>query len=251
MTFHRFGAIIAGMETRNRKTAYGLTRSQEQQASQLFGQHVSPQKALLTILFSVLVCALPMLLGLRLWDSIPAVVETGLTDPSGNDDSMPRAVLVFAVPGLMCVLNLICHAQLWLHQKAERIPPLPVRIFGRWGFPVLSVFLCSFWILGAAGERMTSAFLLPCVLALLLLLLGAHFFGCPPQSKLAFRFRCLKYKDLAWEKLHRTAGVSWMSAGLLLLAFQLGTGSLPWYSALITLLLLLLPFAALPVFIIE
>ncbi|MCR5089873.1 MAG: hypothetical protein K6C08_10215 [Oscillospiraceae bacterium] len=203
------------------------------------------------LVFSLLVCALPMLLGLRLWERIPAVVETGLTDPAGNDDSMPRAVLVFGVPGLMCVLNLICHVQLWLHQKTERIPPLPIRIFGRWGFPVLSVLLSSLWMLRAAGEQMTSAFLLPCILALLLLLLGTHFFDCPPQSKLAFRLRCLKYRDRAWEKLHRTVAVSWMTAGLLLLLFQLGIGSQPWYSALITLLLLLLPFAALPVFIRE
>jgi hypothetical protein len=46
-----------------------------------------------------------MLLGLRLWELIPPVVQTGLVSAEGLDDSMPRAVLVFGVPGLFCLLQ--------------------------------------------------------------------------------------------------------------------------------------------------
>ena len=81
------------------------------EASRFLGKHVTPAKAVAVLLFSLLTAVSPMLLGLRLWTQIPSIVETGLIGPGGKDDSLPRAVLVFGIPGLMCVLNLICHGQ--------------------------------------------------------------------------------------------------------------------------------------------
>ena len=232
------------METKRKKSAYAMTREQERAASRVFGRHVSPAKALSSLIAALLCCAAPMLLGLRLWELIPPVVQTGLVSAEGLDDSMPRAVLVFGVPGLFCLLCLVCHAQLWLHQRAEKLPPMPVRLLGRWGLPVLSVLLCPLWIRSAAGQGTDLRRLAPCALALLLLLIGAHFFDCPREAKLAFHLRCIEYKAAAWQKTHRVAGIAWMAAGLLLLAVCFAFGRPGGLSAAATLLLLLLPLPA-------
>ena len=232
------------MEEKKKKTVYGLSREQEKEASRLFGRHVSTPKALCVGLASLLCCLLPMLLGLRLWEKIPALVQTGLIGPGGTDDSVPRAVLVFGVPGLFAVLDLISNAQLWLHQKLEKLPPTAVRVTGRWGIAVLGTLLCPFWLLRASGTSVTALFYLPCLLALLLMLLGSHFFDCPQGAKLAFRFKRIACSEEAWRKTHRAAGVGWLLAGLLLLALQYGFGRIPPLSALPLLLLLLIPFAA-------
>ena len=232
------------MEEKKKKTVYGLSREQEREASRLFGRHVSTPKALCVGLASLLCCLLPMLLGLRLWEKIPALVQTGLIGPGGADDSVPRAVLVFGVPGLFALLDLISNAQLWLHQKLEKLPPTPVRMTGRWGIAVLGTLLSPFWLLRASGSSVTALFYLPCLLALLLMLLGTHFFDCPRGAKLAFRFKRIACSEEAWRKTHRAAGAGWLLAGLLLLALQYGLGRIPPLSALPLLLLLLIPFAA-------
>lgn len=221
-----------------------MTRRQEQEASRRLGHHVSPAKALAAAVATTLCCALPMLLGLRLWQLIPAIVETGLTDLNGNDDSMPRAVLVFGVPGLGCVLNGIVHGQLWLHQRAEKIPPTPVRLLGRWSLSPITLLLSAYWMLGAAGQGMDAGFVLVCVLGLLLLFLGGHFFDCPRDARLAFRLPRLRWTDSRWQLMHRIAGLCWMLAGLLLPALLFTLGRLPLWSALPVLLLLLFPAAA-------
>ena len=243
-TFCSPALIIQTMKQTSFKNKSGLSREQEQEASRLFGKHVSPPKALVTLIFSMLACAAPMLLGLRLWDRIPAVVESGLVTAEGVDDSMPRAVLVFGVPGLMCLLNLICHAQLWIHQKTETLPPTPVRMTGRWGVPVVGALLCSFWMIRAAGATTDPAFYAPILFGLLLMLLGAHFYDCTRESKFAFHFRRIEHWETPWRKTHRTAGFCWMLAGLLTLVFYFGLGTLPWYSFVLTLLLLLSEFPA-------
>lgn len=236
------------MNQQNSKNAYGLTRRQEQEASRTFGKHVSTPKAAVTLLLTLAACASPMLLGIHLWVRIPPVVETGLIGPGGQDDSLPRAVLVFGVPGLFCILNLICHGQLWFHQKAKKIPPTPVRLLGRWGIPILSVILSCWWILHAANEKMTEAWSIPCVFALILLLMGAHFFDCPRNTVVAFHLKPFERSTEIWNSVHRIAGVCWMLAGLQLLVFLFSLGRLPWYSAVLTVLLLVLHFPVAMIF---
>lgn len=236
--------IIVFMNTQNRKNPYNLTPSQEREASRYFGKHVTGTKALVVLVFSLLTAAAPILLGLQLWEQIPVVVETGLIGPGGKDDSLSRTVLVFGIPGLMCVLNLICHAQLWLHQRAGKVPPAPIRLLGRWGIPIISVLLCSFLIARAAGAETGLAFYLPCLSALLLLLLGAHFFDCKRDSRIAFHLKTIEHWETPWRKTHRLAGVCWMLAGLQLLIFWFSLGSLPWYSFVLLILLILSEFPA-------
>lgn len=232
------------MNDQAQKSSYGLTCEQEREATRYFGRHVTPAKALVSLCFALLTAASPMLLGLHLWKQIPEIVETGLTTVGGEDDSLPRAVLVFGLPGLMCVLTLICHGQLWLHQKTGRLPPAPIRITGRWSIPVISVLLCSFWHRRAAGLQAELSFFLPCLLALLLILLGAHFFDCPRGSQIAFRFPSILHWETPWRETHRLAGVCWMLAGLQLLVFYFVLGTLPWYSFVLAVLLLLSEFPA-------
>ena len=232
------------MNNQTKKNPFGLSSGQEREASRIFGRHVTGQKAIVTLVFSLLTAATPMLLGLRLWDQIPLIVETGLIGSDGTDDSLPRAVLVFGIPGLMCLLNLICHGQLWIHQKAGKIPPTPIRLLGRWTIPVISVLLCSFWIGRAAGLDTPMAFFIPSLLALLLLLLGAHFFDCARDSRIAFHLKRIEHWETPWRKTHRLAGVCWMLAGLQLLLFYFALGSLPWYSFVLAVVLLAAHFPA-------
>ena len=221
-----------------------MTREQERAASRFFGRHVSAGKAAAALVFSLLCCAAPMLLGLRLWQAIPPIVQTGLVSTEGTDDSLSRAVLVFGVPGLFCVLNLVCHAQLWLHQRAEKLPPTPVRMFGRWVLPSLSVLLCAFWMWRAAGETVSLRSFLPCALALLLIVSGAQLFDSKRGDRFGFPLKRIRYREDAWQKTHRAAALTWMAAGLLLLAVYFLTGRLALWTAIVTLLLLLTPLPA-------
>ena len=232
------------MSSSKYKNKYGLSRKQEKDAAKYFGKHITTEKAVFLLVATLLACAMPMLIGYRLWESIPEIVETGLIGANGNDDSMPRGVLVYGLPGLMCVLNLICHGQLFINQKAQRIPPASSRIIGRWGFPILSVFCVSICLLNAAGQKVSAAFLIPCALAMLLMFLGSHFFDCKRDSNIALHFRFMEYKEDVWRIAHRIAGICWAAAGLLMLFLVMFTGSLPIWSLFTVLVLMAVPVFA-------
>lgn len=205
------------MSKKKKNTA--LSREDEMTGAKIFGKHASPEKRRALLIVTLAACALPMLLGLRLWEEIPEVVETGLIGPGGQDDSLPRWMVVFGLPALMCLMNGIGHMQLALNQRRMTVPPPAVRLMGRWGFPILSVICCSALAFWSTGQQVLQiSFAAPCVLGFLLLLLGAHMFDCPRDSRVALRFSGLEGNPPRWKAVHRFAGWTWMLAGLAVMA---------------------------------
>lgn len=218
-----------------------VDREVEIQGAKMFGKHVSEQKGRLLLAVTMIACALPMLLGVRLWDQIPEIVETGLIGANGEDDSLPRWAVVFAIPGLMCLLNLICHMQLRSYQKRMKLPPAKFRLVGRWGFTVISVLFCAGFIREAAGmEAVPLTFITPCVLGLVLMMLGAHMYDCPEGAKLALNFSFMEGNTPLRREVHRFAGWAWMLAGLLSIAGVMATAT----STIVTAIVILAALAA-------
>ena len=218
-----------------------MDRQAEMEAARLFGKHVTRDKAILLAVVTTVACALPAVLGLRLWEQMPPIVPTGLILSDGRDDSLPRYMVVFGLPGLMCVLNGICHAQLWINQKRVTVPKTPVRLVGRWGFPVLSVLFCGGMMFQAADLPYSALFVTPCVLALALLMLGAHMWDCPKDARLALRFAFTQRGD-SWQAVHRFAGWTWLAAGLAVLGWTMYTGTSGLATAAVIALALAAPF---------
>ena len=229
------------MSNKKNKKNPGMTREMEMESARIFGKHVAKEKAILLFAVTMIACAMPVQLGIRLWDKIPEIVETGLIGMDGKDDSLPRAAVVFLVPGLMCLLNLICHGQLWFNQKRMTLPGTPVRLVGRWGFPIISVLFCSGLMLESAGGSLTLPFLTPCVLGVALLMLGGHMWDCPRDARIALRFSFTEGNERAWRDVHRFAGWLWSVGGLLVLEATMLTDGADMMAALLGLVLLVVP----------
>ena len=223
------------------KKKNAMTREMEIEGAKIFGKHVAKEKALMLFVVTMLACAMPIQIGLRLWDQIPEIVETGLIGANGEDDSLPRWAVVFLVPGLMCLLNLICHGQLWINQKRMTLPNTPVRLVGRWGFPVISVLFCSGLMFESADGSLTLRFLTPCILGLVLLMLGSHMWDCPKDAKIALRFDFTERNGMVWKAVHRFAGWLWLIGGLLVLEVAMITGTSTMMMAVAVIVILLAP----------
>ncbi len=211
-------------------------RELERLSAAVLGHHVSKDKGVWLLVFTALACLAPSALGVRLWSSIPPIVETGLVALDGRDDSIPRWALVFLLPGLFFLLNVINHVQLRRFQERETVPPRHMRLMGRWGFPLVGLALCAWTIPSGAGQRAQ----VPTLLSLwgvgwLLMLAGGHFLDCPRDAR--FTLGALPGMDdpSAWNAVHRFAGLCALSAGLLILY---DAAICPVYAVLAALILL-------------
>lgn len=226
---------------KNQRTA--AEREAEIAGAKLFGKQVSEEKALALLIVTLIACALPMILGARLWNDLPEIVSSGLIGSNGKDDSIPRWVVAFGLPGFMCLMDLIAHGQLMVNQKRMTIPKPAVRLVGRWGFPIISVLFCSGMILQSSGGDLTLPFVTPCALGLLLMMLGGHMWDCPRDSRIALRFSSIEHSDAAWKAVHLLASRVWMAAGLLVIAGVMVTSTSTVFTAVLIVAALLAPMA--------
>lgn len=187
------------------------------------GRHVIPAAAYVMFPFAVGVSLLPILAGLRLFDRIPETVYTGIVSVTGQADSMPRPGLVFGLPCLLAVLTIICHVQLWLHQRAGDLPPGFVCIFGRWGMPAFSVLAITTFIRLGAGIPVSVPYLVLCGIGLLILLAGSRILSMPEGRDITLKNMILS-GDYETPAENAAVGSTRLSAGIVLLA--LGTALL-------------------------
>ena len=231
------------MSSQKKKLADPAARRTEEESARLFGKHVSRTKGRLLLAVTLVCCALPVILGLRLWEEIPEIVETGLIGADGRDDSLPRWAVVFALPGLMCLLDLLAHYQLLVSQKRMTVPKPYVRLVGRWGFPIISVLFCGGMMLQSAGRAWDLPFVTSCVLGLGLLLVGSHLWDCPRDARLSLGFLLAGRPGADWDGAHHAAGGLWLAAGLAAVAGTMAGA--PWVAAVCgAAALLALPLAA-------
>lgn len=198
------------------KNSKAIARNEEIALSRFLGRQVTKEKAAAVFIAAGLLSLAPILLGLRLYAQIPEIVETGLTDAAGNDDSLPRWALIYAIPALFFVLTAICHGQLYINQQRRRLPPKQVRMVGRWTIPILGFFFGMWAISSAAGAAISSGTLLLCALSVLLTLIGAGMFDCEKDAALGLRFRFVGRNDKVWRGTHRIVGGVLMAVGLIL-----------------------------------
>ncbi|BAK99323.1 hypothetical protein OBV_21250 [Oscillibacter valericigenes Sjm18-20] len=226
---------------KNKQTAAG--REAEIASARIFGKQVSKKKARALLIVTLIACALPMILGARRWSGIPEIVPSGLIGSNGQDDSIPRWVVAYGLPGFICLMDLIAHGQLMANQKRMTIPKPAVRLLGRWGFPVISVLFCSGMILQSSGGDLTLPFITPCVLGLLLMMLGGHMWDCPRDARIALRFSSTEHSDESWKAVHLFASRVWMTAGLLVIAGVMMTSTSTVFTAVLIVAALLAPMA--------
>ena len=104
------------------KKREALPRDLEIRGAEIFGKHLSPEKQRALLIVTLTACALPMILGVRMWDRIPEIVETGLIGPGGQDDSLPRWAVALLLPGLMCLLEAVAQVHAAAVSKADEDP---------------------------------------------------------------------------------------------------------------------------------
>lgn len=231
------------MTTRDlKKKKSPMTREQEIEASNFFGRHLGNTKLWLSLVVALLLAMLPCIAGISHWDGIAEIVETGIVDAEGKDDSLPRWALVFLLPGLFTLCTAICHGQLYINQRRQKVPPTQIRILGRWTLPVLSIFLCTWAQFGAAGESFGAPLVMPCALGTALILAGIYLFDCKEDALFGLPFAFANRNESVRKFVHRLVGLCWIAAGFAVLLPVMIFGRALGFTSLTAAALVLLPF---------
>ncbi len=175
------------------------------------------QKSHKRILFiSSLVCLLPMVFSVVVYDALPARIAVHWNGAGVPDNYAGRAVAAFGLPLLFLVIHLFS-AFILLNDPKRAVGSQRLRLLGIWMIPVLSVLLVPMTLLIAMGAEIPIVMLVTLLVGVLLVVVGNYLPKSRQNYTVGIKLPWTLNSEENWNKTHRLAGHLWVLGGILLI----------------------------------
>lgn len=179
-------------------------------------------KKLKTPIITTIVCLLPIVYGLIIWDKLPAEVPTHWNLEGEVDGYSSKAFAVFGLPLIMAGANLICQIGMRIDPKHENYGE-KVKTIVVWMIPVMNLILSPMTLLAAQGIDVDVALIVPLMCGILFLIIGNYLPKCKQNYTMGIKVAWTLNSEENWNKTHRFAGFIWtMGSMIIILTTLLG-----------------------------
>ena len=169
-----------------------------------------------TIIFTTILCLLPIVAGLIFWDQLPEQVAIHFNSAGEPDNFAPKALAVLGMPVFLAVIHLFCLFMTDKDPKKQNISAAS-KMLVLWVCPFIS------WL----GMSMTIGFALEAVrnitpvvsvcLGILFMVIGNYLPKCLPSYTVGIKLPWTLANDDNWRYTHRIGGFCFTLAGLIVL----------------------------------
>jgi len=188
---------------------------------------------------SSIVCLLPIILSLTVYDNLPEKVVIHWDIAGNPDNSAPKAVAAFGLPFFFLAVNLITKVILYSDPRKENTSK-PIRAILEWLIPFLSITHVPIMLFIAMGAKIPVV-IVSMVFTGILLIVSGNFL---PKSRQGYVVGIRVPWTLSdtdnWNKTHRMAGYLWIIGGMALIILSFLSFESSSWVALILLILGLL-----------
>ena len=193
------------------------------------------------MILSVVLCLLPIVLGLVMWKALPERIPTHFDLNSQPDRYSSKAFAVFGLPILVAALDALCLFGLKSDPKADKHSKVLDKIM-LWFIPGLCMLVYTLCLLAAVGKNVNIALILQLLIGVLFLIIGNYLPKCRRNYTMGIKLPWTLEDDDNWNYTHRLGGFVWVIAGLVQLvnAFV----GRPWVFFVTIAVAVLLPTAA-------
>ncbi len=170
------------------------------------------------LIITTLITAAPILVGLLLWDKLPAELVTHWGVDGEPNGWTPKLGAVVGIPLFLVAMHWFCIACTLADPKWKQHSPKIMNLIF-WICPIVSIF-CMGSILGTAlGIEMSVEKLAPLLTGFLLIYLGNYLPKCQHNYTVGIRLPWTLGSEENWNRTHRFAGPIWVLAGALFIIF--------------------------------
>ena len=193
------------------------------------------------IIISTLICLLPILAGLYLYDRLPETIATHFGANGEANGWSSRAFAVFGLPAFMAGINLLVWFALHTDPKKKNMNPA-LRALALWIAPTLSVLMNAMTLGNALGYATHIEIVTPLLVGLLFIVVGNYLPKTKQSYTMGIKLPWTLASEENWNRTHRIAGFLWVLGGAVTILLTLLRIWSPWLLfTLITLLLVLVP----------
>ncbi|MDO4198964.1 MAG: SdpI family protein [Erysipelotrichaceae bacterium] len=184
---------------------------------------------------TTLVCLIPMVAGLLLYDKLPDTIAThwGMNDNPDGYSSKFAAVFVF--PAIMALVNIFVPLIMKADPKEKNMDENLKNVV-YWIIPLISLLCSVLTISEGMGIHINISGAVPIVLGVMFAYIGNYMPKTRQSYTMGVRLPWTLNSEENWNRTHRIAGFVWVIGGLLMVL--VGIINLLGYSAVSTILLI-------------
>lgn len=163
-----------------------------------------------------IVCLLPIILSLVLYDDLPEYVAVHW-DMAGNpDNNIPKAVAVFGLPVLFMIINIF--VQWMVNRDPKRAnTSRGLQTFSAWLLPLISVVLVPIMLFIAMGADIPIILIASAIVGIILMVCGNYLPKTRQNYTVGIKLPWTLDSVTVWNKTHRLASRLFMLCGIITL----------------------------------
>ena len=166
------------------------------------------------VIVGTLLCFVPVILGLYLWDDLPLEVPVHF-DINGNPDSYSsKAFAVFFLPALMAFINGICHFAARFEKRTENYSKKLYELM-YWLVPIMANTLCPITLYKALGKDIRIDIFVSAFLSFIFIIIGNYLPKCKQNHSMGIKIPWTLKSEENWNKTHHLGGYIYMATGII------------------------------------
>lgn len=193
------------------------------------------------IILSVVLCLLPILLGLYMWNDLPDKVPTHFDLNNVPNGYSSKAFAVFGLPCIMAGLDALCLFGLSSDPRADKHSKVLDRMM-LWFIPALGLVVTPLCLFAAVGKNVNISLFVQLLIGAVFIVTGNYLPKCRRNYTMGIKLPWTLNDDDNWNYTHRLGGFLWVICGVVTLVNAF-IGSF-WVLLWIVLAAVLIPTAA-------
>lgn len=174
------------------------------------------------IVLTTLICLLPIIYGLIVWDNLPELVPTHWGADGEINGYSSKAFAVFGLPVFLAFINVIVNVAILADpKKANHSDKMKAPV--AWFIAILSLIMVPICLMAAQGILINVSLITSLIVGIVFLVVGNYLPKCRPNYTIGIKLPWTLASDENWNRTHRFAGYIWTVGSILcILAALLG-----------------------------
>lgn len=166
------------------------------------------------IILSMVLCLLPIIFGLSVWDDLPSQMPVHFGVNGEADGFASRPFAVIGIPVLMAFFNALMHLGTKLEKRKENYSKkLHSLIY--FIIPVICILIYPLTIYKALGKDVKIEVIIPAFVSVVITIVGNYLPKCKQNSTMGIKLPWTFKSEENWNKTHHMAGYLWMGSGII------------------------------------
>ncbi|MBP3678008.1 MAG: SdpI family protein [Agathobacter sp.] len=174
------------------------------------------KKNLKTMIITSIIILAPIVVGLLLWDKLPAEMATHFGENGEPNGWSSKEFAVFGMPLFLLAVHWFCAFFAGVDPKKENISNKMMTLV-LWICPVVAIFGCGSTYMYALDNSINTTIMGVLLVGCMFLVVGNYMPKVKQSYTLGIKLPWTLNSEENWNRTHRFAGGIWMAAGVLVI----------------------------------